>query len=151
MEIKDQTLQEEEGKVRKKNKISLEKDSIQYNAQDLDQEQKMDVNPTQLNSQNIRLYLSKGENNYSGKITGTAYIKESKEVVEDVAIHLFFGHDRRYPVYKTISDKNGNFKIDDIPPGFYTIIAKYDNNLKYESHYIKVFGGQVVHQSVLLE
>ncbi|AEY65919.1 carboxypeptidase-like regulatory domain-containing protein [Clostridium sp. BNL1100] len=151
MEFKDQTLQEEEGKVKKKNKISLEKDSIQYNAQDLDQEQKMDVNPTQLNSQNIRLYLSRGENNNSGKITGTAYIKESKEVVKNAGINLFLGHDRRYPVYKTNSDENGNFIIDDIPPGFYTIVAKYDSNLKYESHYIKIFGGQVVHQSILLE
>jgi hypothetical protein len=151
MELKDQTLQEEPEKVKKKNKISLEKDSIQYNAQDLQQEQKMDVNPLQLNSQNLRLYLGSSPDNYSGKITGTTYLKDSKEVVKNAGVLLFFGHDRRFPVYKTNSDESGNFVIEDIPPGFYTMVAKHDGNLKYESHYIKVFGGQIVYQSVLLE
>lgn len=152
MELTDRSLlQEKAGKIDKKDAISLEKDSIQYNAQDLQQEQKMDVKPLQLNSQDLRFYLSNTPNNYSGRITGTTYIKGSKESVAKVRVLLFFGHDRKFPVYKTKSDEHGNFVIDDLPPGFYTIVAKYDGDLKYESHYIKVFGGQIIHQSVLLE
>lgn len=151
MELKEQPLpQKNDQKIGKKDRISLEKDSIQYNAQDLQQEQKMDVNPLQLNSQNLCIYLS-SQNSVSGKITGTVYIKASKETVANAHIMLFFGHDRKFPVYKIKSEENGNFEIGDIPPGFYTIVAKSEENLKFESHYIKIFGGQVVHQSILLE
>ncbi|HOP99229.1 MAG TPA: hypothetical protein PK604_00040 [Acetivibrio clariflavus] len=39
------------------NSQSYENDSLQYNRQDLDQEQKVDVNPVQLNTQNVNVYV----------------------------------------------------------------------------------------------
>lgn len=151
MELQDELL--EEKKKPKKNiskkKMDLDKESVQFNAQDLDQEQKVDVNPVQLNTQNFSVFLS--SENYSGKITGTAYLEKDKEIASNVSILLFFGHERRLPVYKTSSDNNGNFIIEDIPSGYYTLVAKLGENLKYQSHYIKVLPCQNVYQSILLK
>ncbi len=151
MEVQNELIEEKKKpkKVAEKNKGSLKKESIQYNAQDLDQEQKVDVNPVQLNTQNLHV-LVKNEN-YSGKITGTTYLEENKETLIDVNIHLFFGHDLKFPVYKTKSDNNGNFIIEDLPSGYYTLVAKSGEGLKYQSHYIKVLPCQNVHQSILLK
>ena len=151
MELQDELLEEKKKpkKVIEKNKVSLEKDSIQYNAQDLDQEQKVDVNPVQLNTQNFNVLLS--NYNFSGRIAGTTYLEKNKEIADKVDILLFFGHELKLPVYKTNSDKNGNFIIEDIPAGYYTLVAKLGDNLKYQSHYIKVLPCQNVHQSILLK
>ncbi|MBC8061583.1 MAG: carboxypeptidase regulatory-like domain-containing protein [Clostridiaceae bacterium] len=150
MELQDQLLEEKkipQKRIAKKNKINLETDSIQYNAQDLEQEQKVDVNPVQLNTQNL-VFVG---NDYSGKITGTTYLEKNKEIVSKVDILLFFGHEIKLPVYKTNSDNNGNFIIEDIPSGYYTLVAKLGENLKYQSHHIKVLPCQNVHQSILLK
>ncbi len=147
-------LQAELNEVKKKpkkgtgKKVNLETDSIQYNSQDLDQEQKVDVNPVQLNTQNLNVIVS---GNYSGKITGTTYLEMNKETTNNVDIYLFFGHQLKFPVYETKSDNNGNFIIEDIPAGYYTIVAKQGENLKYQSHYIKVLPCQTLHQSILLK
>lgn len=151
MELQDELLEEKKKPQKKisKKKVDLDKESIQFNAQDLDQEQKVDVKPVQLNTQNLNVFLS--NENYSGKITGTAYLEKDKEIASNVSILLFFGHEHRLPVYKTISDNNGNFIIEDIPSGYYTLVAKSGENLKYQSHYIKVLPCQNVYQSILLK
>ncbi len=143
-------LNEEKKKPKKRTakKVNLETDSVQYNSQDLDQEQKVDVNPVQLNTQNLNVIVS---GNYSGKITGTTYLEMNKETTNNVDIYLFFGHELKFPVYETKSDNNGNFIIEDIPAGYYTIVAQQGEKLKYQSHYIKVLPCQNLHQSILLK
>lgn len=138
----------ESGRPRVRN--VLEKDSIQYNCQDLDQEQNVDVNPNQTNTQCVHISISSDKVNLSSKITGTTYYEANKEVVPNTKIHLYFGHESALPVYQTYSDGNGNFVIDDIPPGYYTLTAQ-SGYLKYNSHYIKVLPGQNVHVSMLLK
>lgn len=146
-------VQEELTKEKKKvrDQIELEKDSIQYNKQDLDQEQKVDVNPTQLNSQNLHIFMCNDKNDYAGKISGITYLERNKEIAMNVEIFLYFGHERSQPVFKTNSDNNGNFVIEDIPPGYYTIYAQLGESLRYQSHYIKVFSGQNVYHAILLK
>ncbi len=148
--ITDEQLEQKiEKAVGGHNKI-LEKDSIQFNCQDLDQEQKVDVNPKQLNSQNIHIYVSNSSNNYSAKITGTAYIDKSKKTIKDTKIYLYFGTDLSFPVHQVNSDSNGNFVIDDLPPGYYTLCAK-SGSMEYKSHYIKLLPCQSTHESLLLK
>lgn len=138
-------------KVKEKKTINLEKDSLQYNSQDLDQEQRVDVNPFQLNTQNLHIHISNDRSDYSGKITGTTYLENTRGLLKNVEISLFFGAENRNPVYKTNSDNNGNFMIEDIPPGYYTIYAKYGDMFWYQSPYIKVLPYQVAHESILLK
>ena len=156
MELHDEFIEEkkefiEENKKSKKNisknKVNLERDSLQYNAQELDQEQKVDMNPVQLNTQNLHVLVS---NDYSGKITGATYSEKTKEIIKNVNILLYFGHECKFPVHKTNSDDNGNFTIEDLPSGFYTLVAEFGEDLKYKSHYIKVLPCQNVYQSILL-
>ncbi len=150
MVLKDE-LPDEKAQNIKKDKKSLQKDSIQYNKQDLDQEQKVDLNPVQLNNQNIDIHVINDINKYCGKITGTTYLELNKEIVMNATIQLFFGNERKLPVYQTNSDNNGNFNIEDIPPGYYTLFAECGANLNYRSHYIKILPGQTEHQSILLK
>ncbi|MDF2986933.1 MAG: hypothetical protein K0R50_2443 [Eubacterium sp.] len=164
MEIQEQINQEEERiqeeviiqekiKPKKsiaKKKLNLDKDSLQFNAQDLDQEQKVDLKPVQLNSQNVQLIVGSITNNYSGKITGTTYRGINKEIASNVVIHLYFGFEHKIPVYKTKSDTSGNFIIEDLPSGYYTLVAELGDKLKYQTHYIKVLPCQNVNQSILL-
>lgn len=144
---------EEKKKIEKKTikkKPNLQKDSLQFNAQDLEQEQKVYMNPLQLNTQNVHFLVCNDKNNCSSKITGTTIQEKSKETLTNVAIFLFFGHESKQPIYKTNSDKNGNFVIEDIPPGYYILIAEYGDYLKYKSQYIKVFSGQNIYHTILL-
>ncbi|MCM8901779.1 carboxypeptidase regulatory-like domain-containing protein [Caldicoprobacter algeriensis] len=149
MDLQEKLLEEKVEKAKTKESKILESDSIQYNCQDLDQEQRVDVNPTQSNAQNIHIYISSNKNNLAARITGVTYFEESKDTAPNVKIRLFFGHERVLPVYETNSDNNGNFVIEDIPPGYYTLYAEL-GDLKYYSHYIKVLPGQSIHESVLL-
>ncbi|WP_027622804.1 carboxypeptidase-like regulatory domain-containing protein [Acetivibrio clariflavus] len=132
------------------NSQSYENDSLQYNSQDLDQEQKVDVNPVQLNTQNVNVYVDPPKTDYSGKITGITLRRKDNEVLQYVDIYLYFGHKCGLPVYETTSDCNGNFAIENIPPGYYIIHAQCGSNLKCESPYIKVLPGQSVHQTLVL-
>ena len=132
------------------NSKCYENDSFQYNSQDLDQEQKVDVNPVQLNTQNVNVYVDNKKADHSGKITGITLQKKDNEVLQYVEIYLYFGHKCGLPVYETNSDHNGNFVIEDIPPGYYIIYAQIRNNIRYQSHYIKVLPGQTVYQTLIL-
>lgn len=130
-------------------KINIEKDSIQYNRQDLDQEQKVDVNPMQLNTQNFFVQI-RNDNNYSGKITGITFLEKSKEIAQNVNITLFWGLECKHPVYKTNSDNNGNFIIEDLPSGYYTLSAELKTHLRYRSEFIKVLPCQNVQYLIYL-
>ena len=132
------------------NSKNYDNDSFQYNRQDLDQEQKVDVNPVQLNNQNVNVYVDNKNIDYSGKITGITVRKKDNEILQYVDIYLYFGHKCGFPVYETTSDCNGNFTIENIPPGYYIIHAQLGIKLKYESHYIKVLPGQNVHHTLVL-
>lgn len=131
------------------NKIQ-EQHSNQLNRQDLEQEQNVDVKPSQVNVQKVEVTVSNKLENYSGRIEGGIYIQKSDIVVPDVDILLFFGTSGQYPVYKTKSDDNGNYKIEDIPPGFYTIKAKASNGLSALVFNIKVLPGQTAYENLLL-
>lgn len=126
----------------------LEKDSLQYNAQDMDQEQRVDVNPVQSNSQHLHIYVGSEKQDWSGKITGTTCMESSREPLKNVEILLFFGGESRTPVCRTQSDNNGNFTLDALPPGFYTLYFRSGDILRYQTGYIRVLPGETVFQSI---
>lgn len=128
----------------------IETDSFQYNSQDLDQEQKVDVNPVQVNTQNVNVYVKNEKIDYSGKLSGVTMLKKNKEIVQYANICLYFCQKCGLPVYETNSDVNGNFVIEDIPPGYYVLYAQFGNKLKYQSPYLKVLPGQTVHHTLIL-
>lgn len=152
MEPNDKLLAEKENIDKSAAKFvkALEKDSIQYNSQDLDQEQKVDVNPVQLNTQNVHIHVSSDNNCTSGKITGTVCLKNNSEIASDTTIFLYFGRECGSPVCKTASDNNGNYVFDELPPGYYILCAQLGDKLKYQSRYIKVLAGQNVNLTILL-
>lgn len=127
-------------------KINVDKD-IQYNSQDLDQEQNVDVKPVQLNTQNLHIDVLKGE---GAQIIGLTVFARSKEIAAGTSIALFFGHHYKEPVYRTCSDENGNFTIKNLPPGYYTIYARRGRQWEYESHFIKLFANQTIEHVVML-
>jgi hypothetical protein len=143
--------QKEQPKVRtgEDRSIRLDKESIQYNNQDMDQHQRVDVNPSQLNTQNLNIFI-RNNNDLSGRITGVTCLEGSTERVANAEILLYFGSECKSPVHKTSSDANGNFRIEDLPPGFYTICSKYDGEYWYRSCHIKVLPGQKVFESIRL-
>lgn len=128
-----------------------EQDSTQYNSQDLDQEQNVAVKPLQLNTQNFHAFITEEKKDYSGKITGVTYLKNNNDILSEVTIKLFFGNECEIPVYKTESDKNGRFVLEELPPGYYTLQANYGKHLACKYHCIKVLSCQTNHQSIFLE
>ena len=81
------------------------------------------MDPVQLNTQNVQVVIARED--YSSVITGNTYKGKNKNIATDVNILLFFSYEGNIPVYKTKSDSDGNFRIDDLPPGFYCIAAQY--------------------------
>jgi hypothetical protein len=124
---------------------SVQKESVQFNAQDLDQEQRVDVNP----SQNVNVYVSHENIDYSAKITGTTFFDDNK-IASNVDLFLYWGHENRYPVCKVNSDENGNFIIDELPPGYYTLKAVFVKNNYKAQYVIKAMPCQTAHQAVFL-
>lgn len=149
MEVHEGIHEEKVKKEKKRIKRSFQEESIQYNRQDLDQEQKVDVNPLQFNTQNVQILVGHDKDFFAGKITGTTYLSKNKNIAPNARIYLYFGPESRFPVHTTNSDGNGCFVIEDLPPGYYTIVAEL-GDLKYHSHYIKVLPGHKIHESVLL-
>lgn len=127
----------------------IDRESLQYNSQDLDQEQNMSVSPVQNNAQNVHVVVINEKMDFSGKISGVTYNGKNKKMLGEVSICLFFGHENYIPVARTKSDENGNYTIEDLPPGFYTLSAQY-GEMQTRTQYIKVLPGQNVHQTILL-
>lgn len=137
-------------KPQNKDILNVEEDSLQYNRQDLDQEQTVDVNPVQFNTNNLHVYID-SKNKFAGKITGATLLDCNKKSQPGADICLFFGQESEFAVYKTKSDENGNFIIDEIPPGYYILSAAKGAYLKAKSGYIKVLPGQSVEYNLLLK
>ncbi|NLG89185.1 MAG: carboxypeptidase regulatory-like domain-containing protein [Clostridiaceae bacterium] len=125
------------------------KESLQYNSQDMDQEQEVNLNPKQYNKQDVRVFLVNEKADYSCKITGSVYERKTRSTIKGTEILLFFGYDSSMPVHKTTSDENGNFTIDDLPPGFYSIMAVY-GDLRSKLYYLKILPEQNAFQVILI-
>ncbi|OPJ55194.1 carboxypeptidase-like regulatory domain-containing protein [Clostridium oryzae] len=127
-----------------------EQNSMQQNRQDLDQQQEVDVKPSQVNVQRIDVILNNKLENYSGKITGTIY-SNIKDVIDDEPqIYLYFGTINNFPVYRVSTDKNGKYVIEDLPPGFYSIEVICNNLVVASVYNIKVLPGQTTEQPLYL-
>lgn len=126
-------------------KKCYEREHVQFNSQDMDQEQNVQLDPVQLNTQNVQIVI--GREDYSSVITGNTYIGKNKDIATDVNIALFFGYEGNIPVYRTKSDSNGNFRIEDLPPGFYCIAAQY-SDYPVKKQFIKLLPGQKLHQTI---
>ncbi|WP_432401980.1 carboxypeptidase-like regulatory domain-containing protein [Wukongibacter sp. M2B1] len=124
--------------------------SSQRNIQDIDQAQNVNATPVQFNTQNFNVNAEFNPKDYSGKITGVTYLEENSKILSNVSILLYFGVINEIAVYKTKSDENGNFSIEDLPPGYYSILAYTGHGLKNVVQCIKVLAGQSVHQCILL-
>jgi len=123
--------------------------SLQHNAQDLDQTQEVDVKPCQVNVQNIDLTINNKIENYCGRIVGSVYSELNGELLPSADILLYFGAGTEYPVCKTSSDQHGNYTLEDLPPGFYTIKAKRED-LSCLIRNVKVLPGETCNQPLSL-
>lgn len=140
----------EKKKITRK-KAVIQKDSLQYNAQDMNQEQKLDMNPIQSNTQHLHIYIDNKRQDYSGRITGITCLEANRATIRHAEVQLFIGGESRFPVLKTHSDENGNFVLEQLPPGFYTLYVKSGDVLRYQSGYIKLLPCETVYQTVLLK
>ena len=134
-------------KARRNNEkgIRIDKD-MQYNSQDLDQKQIVDIKPVQLNAHNI--YVS-GDHELP-RIAGTTVTERGRDILPHVQLYLYFGHRCKEPVQGATSDGNGNYHFDGIPPGYYTLYARR-GSLNYQSHLIKIMAGQSVQHTAMLK
>jgi hypothetical protein len=126
---------------------ALDRESLQYNSQDLDQEQNMDLNPVQNNT--VHVSVNPQERDLSGKIKGVTYKGRNKQIIGGVGLQLFFGYDGNTPVARAKSDENGNYSFENLPPGYYCIraINEYGD---IRIHYIKLLPGQEANQTLFL-
>jgi hypothetical protein len=99
--------------------------SLQENKQDLQQEQQVDVKPSQINVQRFELTLNNKPENYTSSISGFTYLGDDSTIGKQVDIFLYFGTINLNPVCKTKSDEYGYYNFSDLPPGFYSIKASY--------------------------
>lgn len=123
--------------------------SLQSNKQDLDQAVELDVKPSQLNLQRIDVTINNKIENYSGRIIGSVLRESDGLQVANAVILLYFGSSTEFPVYRTRSDENGNFSINDLPPGFYTIVATF-NDMQCIPRNLKVLPGEKYELSLSL-
>lgn len=149
--VSQSELIDESKQNNEKSKKLMQKDSIQYNKQELEQEQKVDVNPVQLTSQNIHIHINEDLNKYCGTITGTICLENNKKISYNTKVSLFLGNESKLPVHELRPASNGNFVVKDIPPGFYTLLAESGANLQYRSKCIKIVPGQTFYISILLK
>ena len=110
MELKDEVIEKRMLEAAGGNSKIFEKDSIQFNCQDLDQEQKVDVNPKQVNSQNIHIYVGPHRLDYSGRITGVTYMDKNKTKVRGQNI-LYFGCDKHTPFMRPVRTATETFPL----------------------------------------
>ncbi len=126
---------------------ALERESLQYNSQDLDQEQNMDVNPVQNNTVHVTVNHEKMD--LSAKICGVTYNGKSRQISGGTGILLFFGYEGNIPVARTKSDEHGNYSFDNIPPGYYSIRTQNEYG-EFRMHYIKLLPGQETCQALFV-
>lgn len=149
IETEGQTRIVDNTHVNGSNKLQ-EQHSTQENKQDLDQQQQVDVKPSQINLQKIDVTVNTKLENYSGKITGIIYKNKENVFATEAEIFLYFGGISDFPVYKTNADKNGCYSIEDLPPGFYSIKVIYNDSIVTTMYNIKVLPGQNSNQPLYL-
>ena len=115
----------------------------------MDQAVELDVKPSQLNLQRIDVTINNKIENYSGRIVGSVLRETDGQLVSNAIIMLYFGSGTEFPVYRTVSDENGNYIINDLPPGFYTIVATF-NNMQCICRNLKVLPGANCEQPLSL-
>lgn len=125
----------------------LERESLQYNSQDLDQEQNMNVNPMQNNT--VHVTVNNEKKDLSAKITGVTYHGKSKQIAGGTGLLLFFGYDGNIPVARTKSDEHGNYSIESLPPGYYSIRTQNEFG-ELKMHYLKLLPGQEACQALFI-
>lgn len=152
MEIQDKTKKPEieNSSVIDEIKCPQEQISTQRNIQDIDQEQNVNATPVQFNTQNFNVETKIDAKDYCGKITGVTYMGKNNRIIANVNILLYFGNICEVAVCKTKSDENGNFLIEDLPPGYYSILAYKGNHLRDIVQFMKVLVGRNVYQSIHL-
>lgn len=117
---------------------AYEQASTQLNNQDLDQ--------IQFNSQNLHITVN---NNATGEIIGMVYCHKSKVLIDNVEILLYFGDLSETPIRKAKTDKTGYFEFNDLPPGYYTLFAKY-KECECKFQYIKISYNETVFKQLAL-
>ena len=127
-----------------------DQDNNQHNHQDLDQEQDVEINPVQYNFQNIQLEIHNKIENYTGEIVGSIYSEEGK-VLMNAHILLYFGSAGGLPVCRVESDQNGNFKLKDLPPGYYTLHAYFTEDQMSKIPNIRILPGQSIFQTIYVK
>ncbi|PAB58700.1 peptidase associated/transthyretin-like domain-containing protein [Anaeromicrobium sediminis] len=133
---------------------TLDQSSIQKSMHDLGQDQHLETHPSQFNFQNVQLTMDNNMDNFAGKIAGVIYSKSNREITPNAIVLLYFGSyddSKTYPVCQTKSDDNGNFVIENLPPGYYTLYAYLGRYFKEKIYNIKIMPGQNHHQSILLK
>ena len=121
--------------------------NTQENRQDMDQNQQVDVKPTQF----VSIVVNNQMENYTGKITGYLHIEKDDPPYCSIKVTLYFANHRKYPVYHMILDKNFNFAFEDLPPGFYMIEVFHEDHLLKRVPNIKVMPSQTIQQSILID
>lgn len=123
--------------------------SLQHNRQDMDQTQEVDVKPSQVNVQTIDLTINNKLENYSGRITGSILREANGQIVPEANIYLFFGSVTDFPVCRIKSDADGNYCLEDLPPGFYTILVRA-GDLQGLARNVKILPGATCDQCIAL-
>ena len=98
-----------------------DQDSLQYNKQDLDQEQRVDVKPVQCNTQNLSISVG-DKNGYASRISGVVFMENTRRIAQNADVYLLFGNESRYPVCKNAHGQQRKFCHRGYPAGvLYTI------------------------------
>jgi len=121
--------------------------SLQNNRQDLDQAVELDVKPSQVSFQHLDVTINNKIDNYSGSIVGYVLRETDGMHAADAEIFLYFGALSEFPVYRTTSDQNGSFEINDLPPGYYTLTATL-GDMQCISRNIKILPGMINEQTL---
>lgn len=124
--------------------------STQENMQDLDQQQQVDVKPSQVSFQHLDVTINNKIENYSGRITGTTYTEENT-LASNVEITLYFGSIGGLPVLQLSSNNNGNFVIEDLPPGYYSLKALHNKIYSDIIPNIKILPAENANQTIYLK
>ena len=131
------------------NKKVVNTDSIQYNKQELEQEQKVDVKPLQLTSQNIHIHINDDLTKYCGTISGKINTENKDKIPRNTKVSLFLGNEKSTSLIELRPNSNGEFVINDIPPGFYTLLIESEQ-YRSKSIRIKILPGQTFNKLILL-
>ncbi len=138
---------------KKKDEISkkvMHSDSIQYNKQELEQEQKVDVNPLQLTSQNIHIHISDDLNKYCGTISEKINTENNDKIPRNTKVSLYLGNEKHTSLLELRPNSDGEFVIKDIPPGFYTLLIESWQH-RSKAIRIKILPGQTFNKSISLD